>query len=1771
MHAIQLRGARTNNLRGIDLDLEPGSLVVVCGPSGAGKSSLAFETLYAEGQRRYVESFSAYARQFLERMARPPLDGLEWMPASIAVDRGGTVKTSRSTVATLTELGDYLKQLWALTAELDCPACGERVRTLSPTTAAEAAVERWPDARVVVSYPLSVLSEEDYLSVRDSLLSSGYRRLWIDGEARDLDTVPPSAAVGGNGRGKASATLQVIADRTSTRTRDRARLTEALEMAFERSGGQARINRAPGEGELDVSRGLRCDGCGATYRKPSPGLFSYNNPVGACDTCRGFGRTIAVDWDKVLPDLDLSLAQGAIRPWNGRSTQAERRILARHCKRHGIPMDVPLGRLTKAQRDSLIEGDGGSWRSGFPGLRRWFEWLETRTYKMHVRVLLARYRKYDPCADCGGSRFKPEVHAWKVNGQTLPELMAEPVSKARQRIETLRDDGHDVARGRVIEETLGRLTTLCDVGLGYLALDRTARSLSGGELQRVGLMSGLGSGLTGTLFVLDEPTVGLHPADVERLLPAVRRIASGDNIALVVESDERFVRAADRVVELGPGAGNAGGELVFDGTPAALSKAATATGSVLRRTRADTRGRSRKRRSVLKLKAARGHNLQRVDLEVPLGLFSCVTGVSGSGKSSLIAQTLVPAVARALKQESPQPLAHGGLTGLRAIERLAVVDQTPLGRTSRGNPATYLGVWDVFRKQLTAQPLAKERGYKPGAFSFNVAGGRCEACKGEGSETVEMQFLADVRLSCPECGGKRFVGPTLDVQLDGLDVAELLELTAHDALERFGHIKGVRTGLEPLVRTGAGYLRLGQPLNTLSGGEAQRLKLAEALRGVDGRSLVVLDEPTAGLHASDVDPLLECLDELCDRGATVLVVEHDMRIAAHADHVIDLGPGAGELGGQVVVTGTPPEVAACESSATAPFLAAELAGPRRVAGAKRRRRSSKRSDHLVQVRGAREHNLKDVDVDIPRNRLVAVTGPSGSGKSTLAFDVVFAESQRRYLETLSPYVRQYLQQLPRPDVDQVRGMPPGVSLEQRQTGGAKNSTVATVTEVAHYLRLAYARAGRLSCPDCEIPIEPRSPGALAGDVKMRFGKSSVSVLAPVIRAQKGSHRDVLERARSQGVTRAWIDGEPCELKAGMKLDRYKEHDIELVLGRTAAGGPELEVLLTRALTMGEGGARVVAGTRELWLSVKRACPGCGQGFPEPDPRFFSFNTRQGACETCEGRGVVERGKRRGKRQPVLQTCGDCNGKRLAGLALHTRLDGDLITGLLGRSVEAAAERLESVELEGRDGEVARVPLAEALLRLRFLERVGLGYLDLDRPAWTLSGGEMQRVRLAAQLGSGLTGVLYVLDEPTIGLHPRDTGRLLGALRDLVDQGNSVLVVEHDADTIRAADHMIDVGPTGGHDGGRILAEGPPARLLGNPDSITGRSLASPLRMPDARRPVNGASFVEVLGARQHNLANVHLRIPVGLLTVVTGVSGSGKSTLVSEVMLRGVRRALGLQSETPGAHDRVRGAGALKRAVEIDQSPIGRTPRSVPATYVGAWDEIRKLYARTPQARARGYDPSRFSFNVAKGRCPDCEGQGTMHVEMSFLPDAHVHCDSCDGMRFDPETLAVQLHGASVGELLTMHVDEVADLLSAFPKVRRPLELMVDLGLGYLKLGQASNTLSGGEAQRLKLVSELAARSSAGTLYVMDEPTTGLHREDVGRLLQVIQRLVDRGETVVVIEHHPDVMAAADWMVDLGPEGGGGGGTIVAEGTPETIMNNGESHTGRALREALDS
>jgi excinuclease ABC subunit A len=1765
MLPISLRGAKTHNLQSVDLRLEAGTLVALCGPSGSGKSSLALDTLYAEGQRRFVESFSPYARQFLERLPRPDVESLEPVAAAVAVDRRAPVKSSRSTLATLTDVEPYLSALFAAEAVPRCPSCQLTAQILSPVEAADRISAAHAGRSALVVFPIGG-SDEARLAL-PRLREQGFRRLLLDERLFDVesDALPEAAEV------------LVVVDRLVLHHSEQGRLLDAIELSH-RHSGSAEVHLIDRTGQVAdagprslytptqrivVGKDLHCPGCARTFEPPHARLFSYNSPLGACPACRGFGRVISIDWDKVIPDGSKSIRQGAIRPWTGQISQWERAALVGFAEQHRIPLDKPWDKLTTTQQERVLDGDG-TWDDGkYPGVRAWFQFLESRTYKMHVRVLLSRYRAYELCSICHGARLNPTALSYRVGQKNLAEWHAENVTAALARIDSLSPRS---SQGKLVIESLrSRLGFLSQVGLGYLTLDRQARTLSGGEAQRASLTTALGAGLTGTLFVLDEPSVGLHPTDVPQLGQAMRSLAQGGNTVLLIEHEPSLIAACDRAVELGPKAGRHGGRILFDGPPRELAQhPELPTGAAWRRHTQPVRA-PRPWSTVLSLRGVTANNLRDIDVDIPLGVLVAVTGPSGSGKSTLVEDVLYRAVARAQGDSSvDKPGAHRQLAGVSSLRNVVLVDQSPLGRTTRGNAATYTKSWDRFRTRFAAQAAALTAGLTASHFSFNVAKGRCETCSGEGYETIEMQFLADVSLLCPVCQGKRFRPEVLAVRLGGLSVAEVLDLSIEEALQRFDPPAepdpALRRALAPLLRVGLGYLTLGQPLSTLSGGEAQRLKLARALAEPARGTLFVIDEPSAGLHPSDVAPVVAALHALCENGGSVVVVEHDLDVIAQADWVIDLGPGGGPDGGHVVAEAPPSELARL-STRTGTALQARLAAPLHFHDTDAPRVPS---PAVISVENAREHNLRSVSCQLPHGGLTVVTGPSGSGKSSLCFDVIYAEGQRRFMETLSPYARQFLPQLPRPDVDHVSGVPPAIALSQRISRAGANSTVATVTEVAHYLRLLYAKVGIPYCPTCDEPAQATSTDALTV-LFQQLGDAPHTLYAPAVRGRKGTYLEVFQAASRAGIAEARVDGKLVPTEPPPRLLKSAEHQIDLVVahGRPAQFS---RAQIDLAIQLGDGNVTLATGVpsakiarSERTFSTKRACSKCGQGIPELDPRWFSFNTKQGQCSVCEGRGH--------ELDNEPKHCKSCQGTRLAPLPRNVRLHGQTYAELTAHSVSRALELVEKWQFVGSDEKLSSAPLHELVRRLRFIEQVGLGYLSLDRAAATLSGGEMQRLRLSAQLGAGLTGALYVLDEPTIGLHPRDTDRLLTNLRALADLGSTVMVIEHDEATIRAADYLLDLGPSGGKHGGEIIAQGPSAEVLNHPFSPTAKALAESAS-PRPQRPVSDR-LLTLRGASAHNLKNVTLKLPVARFNVVAGVSGSGKSTLVQKVLYPTLRLALGLASDPPLGQAKLDGAEAVKRALLVDQSPIGRTPRSVPATFLSVWDEIRRLYAGLPDSKVRGFAAGRFSFNSASGgRCPTCEGQGVQVSEMSFLPDVITPCEACAGLRFEPATLTVRFQGLSIGDVLKLSAEEATRHFAHHPKITRPLQTLCELGIGYIQLGQGSHTLSGGEAQRLKLASELTALSKhEPTVYVLDEPTTGLHLADARRLITLLHKLVDRGDTLVIIEHHLEVIAAADWVVELGPDAGQQGGQIVFAGTPEALAKSATA-TGVSLAKA---
>ncbi len=1908
---ITVRGAREHNLRHVDVEVPRNALVVFTGVSGSGKSSLVYDTIHQEGQRRFMESLSAYARQFLGRMERPLVESVEGVSPTISIDQKTVNRNPRSTVGTITEIYDHLRLLMARLGTPHCPHCGTEVRKLAIDQVVDRVREQLHDQRVMVLGPVVQERKGEYRKEMADLHTDGWVRARIDGQVVDLAEPPTLARY-------EKHTIEVVVDRLRV-GRDRARLAEGLETAARLGGGVVVVVPVPGPDEeppdeLVFSTERACPNHPeASVPELEPRLFSFNAPQGACPACNGLGATEGFVLERLIdeslrPDQAfLAFNEEGRLPF----THFSRDTLNTVVKKLGQRVGTPVKEWPAKGREKLLYGDSKltyiteidrgngrvdkrerPWR-GLVGLvKNVWRWSHAKS--------LQPFRERLPCAECQGRRLSRASLAVTFRGVDISQLVSMTVEAAHAWFSELELAGEEREIGQELtNEIRERLMFLEEVGLGYLGLDRTANTLSGGESQRIRLASQVGSALQGVTYILDEPSIGLHPRDNRRLLQAIQRLRDRGNSVLVVEHDAETMLAADWVVDVGPGAGAKGGHLVAAGTPAEVARGPGITAEWLRGERVipipSRRGGAR---SALKVEGARVNNLQGLTVRIPLGRLVVVTGVSGSGKSTLVFEVLEPAVrARLAHRGKGRPRYDGcdALTGGTAIDKVITISQTPIGRTPRSNPATYTGVFDPIRTLFAKTRESRARGWKKGRFSFNVAGGRCEACEGAGVTVVEMQFLPSVAVPCEVCGGKRFNDETLQVRWKGKTIHDVLRMNVAEAVGFFENQPKIHRILATMDRVGLGYVSLGQPSTTLSGGEAQRVKLATELhRPGTGSTLYLLDEPTTGLHFEDVARLIDALQALVDAGNTVVVVEHHTDVIKVADHLVDLGPEGGKGGGTLVGEG-PPEKVARKNTPTGRVLREVLEQPIPIAeDVEAPAYTPVQRPTALEVRGARRHNLQDVDVAVQHGTFTVITGPSGSGKTSLAFDTIFSEGQRRYVESLSTYARRFLGRLDRAPLTSIEGLQPAIAIDQRAASRNPRSTVATVTEIHDVLRLLYARIGIAHCPTCGRQLFGLSPSEAAGVLQNEApGAGWMAAWLPetpdpaarleVLRANGWSR---LLRIEGADRTEVRLEDEEAlaELKAGswLVIDRLNPGTV----GRT-----RLAEAFERAYELGrdeacffarkppesaeglEGIAALLAlGSGEWVFSRLPKCPEHGRiHHGELTPRHFSFNSQIGACTACDGlgmtsqivldrlfthadqgfwdsldnrvSGILARSARNralvqavfelfdlpetapvsawsdalwsalldGVDEPLAlswtktwgkvtqrveeerewpgllaildrwssklswltadQVCRVCKGGRLKPELLAVTLGEEGIHTFLEHTVEHARDQVSDWELDGARAQIAERPLIELRRRLSFLVDVGLGYLTLDRAAQTLSGGEAQRIRLASQLGSGLVGCTYVLDEPTIGLHPRDTGRLLDTLFGLRDLGNTVLVVEHDPDTIERADHLIDMGPAAGVHGGEVVATGSVSEIRANPSSLTGRWLAGEESMP-ARRTKRGREkgvrdprgWMVLDRPVANNLKIEQARFPTGAWVAVSGVSGSGKSTLVMDTLALALRAELG-QEVLSAKHDGLRLTEKVDRVVVVDQSPIGRTPRSTPATYCKILDPLRALFAQLPGSRERGWTKTRFSWNSKKGgRCPICEGRGSILIEMHFLPDVWVTCDNCGGRRFGRETLQVRFKGKNIADVLTMRIDEALELFSNQRRIRRQLKALVDVGLGYLTLGQPATTLSGGEAQRIKLASELTSRRGH-CVYILDEPTTGLHLSDVAKLVNVLDALVDKGHTVITIEHHVDLLARADWLIDLGPEGGAAGGQIVAAGPPADVQKQ-DTPTGLALR-----
>ena len=1526
-------------------------------------------------------------------------------------------------------------------------------------------------------------------------------------------------------------------------------------------------------------------------------LFSFNSPEGACPACNGLGVEDRLDPDLLVADETKSLRDRAlvITAPNGYIiySQVTMDVLDQVCRSEGFNVDIPWKDLTPEQKHIVLYGsDKLEIPYGKHPLESRMRWSgitakprEMGYYKGIIPVMevilkrdrnknILRFVRSGNCSSCHGSRLNDKALSVRINDNNIADMAALELDELKESLENLQlSEVEKQIAEPINRQVIRRIGLLQKLGLGYLTTCRVSTSLSGGEVQRMRLATQAGTGLSGILYIFDEPSVGLHPRDTMRMIKILEDLRDNGNTVIVVEHEEEFIRHADWLIDIGPGAGINGGEVLFnisadriDDLPESEIRKSRTLSFLKGYERIDlpprrrepacpaspAGGRQGRDAKEIEILGATHHNLKNINVSFRLVALNVVTGVSGAGKSTLVNDILGNFLRKKLHGSFTNPGGYKEIKGWENISKVISIDQAPIGRTPRSNPATYTGLSDLIRDLFANQPEARARGYDKSRFSFNTEGGRCDSCGGAGYLQMGMHFMGSVEVLCEECEGRRFNNETLAITYKNRNISEVLELTVNEALGFFIDHPGIRRFLLTLDSLGLGYLTLGQRSSTLSGGEAQRIKLAtELAKPQSAHTLYLLDEPTTGLHSADVSRLLIALNNLILQGNTVIVIEHHLALMAAADHIIDLGPESGRDGGYLVATGTPEEVIRCEGSWTGKALKQYLQPPPYTplphlgegpgVGALQRAWAG------IRFKGVTTNNLKNIDVSFPADKIIVVTGVSGSGKSSLAFDTLYAEGMNRFMESFSTYARTQIGIREKADFGEVSGLTPTLAVDQRIISANPRSTVGTMTGIYDFYRLLFSRVatsdeGASPVLSSLFSFNHRQGACLSCD-----GLGYRTVCDP---DQLITHpeRSILEGAVG-GTKTGRFYGDPY----GQYIATLKAAGIRYGIDFTKPWNDLSDV--EKGIALNGTGEDVYDVTWEFKRDNRTG--------------EHHFSGKWIGLSNLVGEEYQRKhADHRGEEMLVLmkqEDCKSCYGTRLCDEALSYQLAGMNIAMVSALAISDSicffsglVNNLESPSQKS----ITRPFISEIVNRLQVLSELGLPYISIDRSVSSLSGGETQRIKLAGQIGSGLTGITYVLDEPTIGLHSADVASLMKIIRRLKEFGNTIVIVEHDRDVILSADYLIELGPGAGNNGGRVLAEGTPGELMRNPESITGKYLSRKVNLSEPRTSLSGAGLT-IKNATANNLKGFDLEIPSGGIIVITGVSGSGKSTLVYDVIHSSWEKGkvCGCSSIT--------GLENYQKIVAVHHKPSFTGSAGVPATYTGIFDLIREIFAQTKDAAGRNLKKSHFSFISKEGRCEQCGGTGKIRVSMDFFSDVYLLCEKCQGNRYKDEVLACQFNGLNISDILEMTFSEAAVFFKDQKTLNSQLLMMEKVGLGYLRLGQPLDTLSGGESQRLNLAAELMKPIKGKTLYLFEEPATGLHFMDIEYLMKLFHELAGQGHTLLIIEHDPDIIVNADWVIDLGPGGGDHGGSVVAEGIVSEIINNHKSVTGKYLKSLI--
>ena len=1835
-NTICVKKAREHNLKAVSCSIPHSCLVCLTGVSGSGKSSFAFDTLYAEAQRRYLLSLSHQTKRLLEVLPKPDVEQITGLTPTVAIKQISPGTNPRSTVGTITEIHEYLRLLFSRFAIPHCPESGEPLIKQDKESLLRETYDQFLGHKITIFAPFP---HEKTSSLKEKLLvleKKGYTRIRLNNENTyridevDVDTVDPSS------------TLDVLIDRLTVQDETKTRFLESISLALEEGHGTFYID------ETAYSLYGYSKATKKTYPALDPQDFSFNSPSGMCVECQGLGQKQQFILSKII-DPTKSIREDCCLVASSYNTVRYKNIYDNLASLYGFSVNTPWEQLSDDARHVFLYGTEKKWtRMVFIHPKTGATWYDNIQWRgvlyealfRYSQATSARFRQnmeqfmhLDTCPSCHGGRIKPYPLASKFKKKSIFELSIMTIDEALFFFQEC--DQTNI----LIQQCTLRLGFLHKVGLGYLTLDRSAPTLSGGEIQRVRLAGHLGSGLTGLTYILDEPSIGLHPRDNEKLLGALRSLQQQGNSVIIVEHDEETIRSSDFVIDFGPLAGIHGGEIVFAGpTTSLLTAPNSLTGTYLSGEKTITRNAKFRplQDKKLTLTQATLHNLRGDTLTIPLERFTAITGVSGSGKSSLILETLYPALSNKIMGSILPVGPYESLIGTEHVERVIAIDQTPIGRTPRSNPATYIKLFDDIRKLFASLPESKAKGWDEGRFSFNVKEGTCPECEGMGQLQIDMDFLEPAWMECPVCHGGRFDTETLTVRWKGKSIKDVLSMTVDEAFFFFEELPYIAKKIQILRRVGLGYVQLGQPSNTLSGGEAQRIKIAKELsRPEIKRTLYLLDEPTTGLHFHDIQALIDVLHELVDRQNTVVVIEHNMDLVKTADWIIDMGPESGQLGGKITAQGTLEEV---RTSATPTGMALRK-GTVPISST---RTIPSQASEMIETVGARQNNLKNLSFSIPKNAITALIGPSGSGKSSLAFETIHAEGEGRFIESLSPYIRQFMKIHPRSKVDSISGLLSTIALERKYHMVNPRSTVGTTTEIYDYLRILWARLGIPHCPKSNKPLLSISKESLVDQILELALETKVEILAPLGTVTKKELSVRLESLRAQGYNRVEINGVRYDLfEENRKFNEQKTNTLKVLIDR-AIVKPENKSRfyssIQEAYRLSKNQIELQNGEKTTTYSLAFCSPETGEIFPEITSQTFAFNTHAGMCPECKGLGFqwgldieklslskdsspadlcslllgeeelselpsllsqLERagihpclpitslslqekqklfyGTKCSKRDAIEwvgitqaienglkqfeneensfdeqsflrqalreQECSSCRGTRLNELARHVTIQDLSIAQFSDLSIVQAIKWLKkNITVESLSLPLQNL-FHEIEHRLMLLESIGLGYLTLSRTAHSLSHGEAQRVKLLSQVGSKLSHITYILDEPTAGLSRQDSQKVYSLLRKLQANGNGIIAIEHDLNNIVEADWIIELGPRGGKDGGSLLFQGSSSDWQRSKESVTLPYLHK--TYPSSSYITSQTPPIEVQKAKEHNLKNLSLSLPTNSLVTIIGPSGSGKSTLLFDVIGKAYKEKTFCSLSST---QEVTGLDQFQQLVEVEQSSHGITSRSDLGSYIDVLAILRSFYASLSQSLQLGLESRHFSPNVRKGMCTHCWGMGYKKIDMLFLAPTYTPCPECHGMRLNKLSLSVEYKGISFGAMLQLPLVELLEKFEHLPRIKKRIAPLLDLGLGYLTLGQELSTLSNGELQRVKIAKECWKGNSRTTLFLLDEPTTGLHAREVESVITMLKTLQQKGHSIIAIEHNERYIASSDWILELGPGAGDEGGHILYNG-----------------------